>query len=106
MVFCEELRRSVIMPRGLIAMTGCGSVVFQALTSSAHVLSDFAMLAMRLNRIASALRILAFPTWTVASSETTQILHHTQWKARRGRGRAFASPSTGEFFRTRVSQYY
>jgi hypothetical protein len=48
MVFFKELRRSVIMPRGLIAMTGCGSVVFQAITSSAHVLSDFAMLLMRL----------------------------------------------------------
>jgi hypothetical protein len=51
MVFFEELRRSVIMPRGLIAMTGCGSVVFQAITSSAHVLSDFAMLLMRLTAL-------------------------------------------------------
>jgi hypothetical protein len=44
-VFFEELGGSVIMPRGLIAMTGCGGVVFQALTSGAHVLSDFAMIA-------------------------------------------------------------
>jgi hypothetical protein len=35
------------MPCGLIVMTGCGAVVFQALTSSTHVLSDFAIVAMR-----------------------------------------------------------
>jgi hypothetical protein len=47
-VFFEELGGAVIMLRGLIAMTRCGGVVFQARTSGAHVLSDFAMLAMRL----------------------------------------------------------
>ena len=37
----------------------------------------------------------------VASSETTQITSsYPTWRARRGHGRAFASPSTGEFFRT------
>jgi hypothetical protein len=46
MVFCEELRRSVILPRGLIAMTGCGGMVFHARTRCGHGSSDFSMLSL------------------------------------------------------------
>jgi hypothetical protein len=46
-VFFEELGGSMMMPRRQIAMTSCGGVVFRAPTSNAHVLSDFAMPAMR-----------------------------------------------------------
>ena len=60
MVFFEELGGSVMMQRGLIAITRCQGVVFQARSSSAHVLSDFARDAV--NRIASEMRILAFQT--------------------------------------------
>jgi hypothetical protein len=45
-VFFEELGGSV--PRRLIVMTRCEGVAFQARASSARILSDFAMPAMRL----------------------------------------------------------
>jgi hypothetical protein len=34
------------------------------------------------------------------TSSAHVLSHFAQWRPRRGHGRAFASPSTGEFFRT------
>jgi hypothetical protein len=82
-IFFEELGRSVIMLRGLIAMTRCGGVVFQARTSGAHVLSDFAMLAMRL---------------TASQANEDSNLSDLDGGTL---GNYFAPPSTGEFFADR-----
>ena len=49
-----------MMPRGLIAMTRCGGVVFQVCKLGVHVLSNFRMLAMRL-RSAEILKFFIRP---------------------------------------------
>jgi hypothetical protein len=78
----EELGGSVMMLRGLIAMTRCGGVVFQARMSGAHVLSDFAMIAMRL---------------TASQSKRDSNLSDLDGGTL---GNYFVPPSTGEFFQT------
>jgi hypothetical protein len=67
-IFFKELGGSAMMPRGLIGMSRCETVVFQACSRCGHVSSELAMLLEH----PAQRGILVHQTSTLTGSETTQ----------------------------------